>query len=84
MIDSLDTLPFSPTSHSTGSAFSAWLARHQLSATTATQSSPLHDLLHAAHATSPAESSKLFSLPPNTGHCTIDACSMPGRRTSAA
>jgi hypothetical protein len=40
LIDSLDTWPFSPGSHSTGMALSAWLARHQLSATTATQSGP--------------------------------------------
>ena len=40
MIDSLETLSLGPSSQAMLSAFSAWLACHQVSATTATAVSP--------------------------------------------
>ena len=83
MIDSLETLPFSPTSHSTGSALQRLVGappvvghdRDPVLARRPPSCTPRMPLTF--------ESSKLFSLPPNTGHCTTEACSMPGRRTSA-
>ena len=78
MIDSLDTLPLSPTSHSIDTCLRAWLARHQLSATTATQSSP-RTTFFTPRMDLTLESSKLLTLPPNTGHCAMDACTQPGQ-----
>ena len=62
---------------------SAWLARHQLSATTATKSSA-RTTCFTPRIFSAAAESTLFTLPPNTGHCAIEACSMPGSVTSVA
>ena len=50
-MSSLDSLAFGPSSHSIGRASSAVLARHQVSATTATRVvADRHDLLDARHA----------------------------------
>ncbi len=83
MIDWLEILSLPPFSHSTFTCFSAWFARHQLVATTATQSSATTTCFTPG-IVSAAASSTLFTKPPNTGLCRIDACSMPGRRTSDA
>jgi len=76
-----DAAPSAPTSQSIFSAPSARWARHQLSATTATKSSA-RTTFFTPRMASASVASTAFSLPPNTGHCAIDACSMPGRTTS--
>ena len=63
--------------------FSASLARHQSSATTATKSSS-RTTFFTPRIRSAAPASTLATLPPNTGHCAIDACSIPGNATSTA
>ena len=68
-----------PSSQSIGSASSAVLARHQVSATTATAVSPTCTHLASRPACpSTLAASKLFTLPPKTGQSLIAAFSMPG------
>ena len=50
MIDSLETLPFSPTSHSTGSAFKRLVGAPPVVGHHRDPVVAGHDLLHAAHA----------------------------------
>jgi len=71
-MEALSMLPPGPSSHSIFSALRAWLARHQLLATTATPSgicttsiTPGMDLAALA--------SKLLTLPPITGACSSAA-----------
>ena len=76
-----DALAYRPASHSTFTFFSAWSARHQLSATTATKSSSRTTFFTPRIFSASAESTD-FTLPPNTGHCAMEACSIPGSITS--
>ena len=80
--DALDTLAFGPLSHSTGRASSAVLARHQVSATTATAPSPTFMTFFTPFMPLTLAASKLFTLPPNTGQSLIAALSMFGILTS--
>ncbi|HZL99624.1 MAG TPA: hypothetical protein VFD43_05155, partial [Planctomycetota bacterium] len=77
MMVALDCLAPGPSSHTTGSASSAVFARHQVSATTATAVSFARTAPRTPRRVLIAESSKLTSLPPNTGQSLIAACSMP-------
>ncbi len=77
-MDSLDTLAFSPSSQTMGSASSAVLACHQVSATTATAVSPTCTTLFTPFLAYALAASKLFTLPPKTGHSMIAALSIPG------
>ncbi len=81
MMLSEETAPLVPSSHVIFSAFAAWFARHQLSATTATKVScftmPFTPRIFSASALSTD-----FTLPRNTGLCTMEAMSMPGSITS--
>ena len=61
-----------------GSASSAVLARHQVSATTATASSPTRTTFFTPRRLITAFASKLLSLPPNTGQALMVAFSRPG------
>jgi hypothetical protein len=61
--------------------FRASLARHQLSATTATKLSSRTTFLTPRIASAALASMRL-TVPPKTGHCAIDACSIPGNITS--
>ena len=79
-----DALAPSPSSQTIGSASSAVLARHQVSATTATAESFTFTTFFTPGILAILLSSKLFSLPPNTGESLIAACSMPGSLTSIA
>ena len=79
----LDTVQPSPGSQAITSASAAFLARHQLSATTATASGNCTTRRTPFIAES-RDASTDFSRPLNTGHCTIVAYSMSGRRTSMA
>ena len=74
----LEVLAFGPSSHSIGSASSAVLARHQVSATTATALSPTCTTFLTPGRLDTAAASKLLTLPPNTGQSLIAAFSMPG------
>ncbi len=74
----LDCFAFGPSSHTIGSASSAVFARHQVSATTATAVSPTRTTPRTPRRASIFDSSKLTTLPPNTGQSLIAACSMPG------
>ncbi len=78
-----DASPLPPVSHSTFSFFTASWARHQLSATTATKSAARTTCFTPRIFSASAESTR-FTLPPNTGHCAIEACSIPGSITSVA
>ena len=78
----LESLAFGPKSHTIGSASNAVLARHQVSATTATAVSPTCITFFTPGRFSIALASKLFSLPPNTGQSLIAALSIPGKLTS--
>ena len=80
----LETLAFSPSSQVIGSASSAVLARHHVSATTATAVSPTFTTFFTPGMPATLASSKLASLPPNTGQSLIAAHSMPGSFTSIA
>ena len=77
-MSALDTLAFSPSSQTTGSASSAVLACHQVSAITATAESPTRTTFFTPFMPLTLAASKLFTLPPNTGQSLIAAFSMPG------
>ena len=77
-MEALDTLAFGPSSHTMGSASSAVLACHQVSATTATAVSPTFTTFFTPFIFATFAASKLFTLPPNTGHSMIAAFSIPG------
>jgi hypothetical protein len=83
-MSALDSLALGPSSHSTGSASSAVLARHHVSATTATAESPTRTTFFTPGLPWIAAASKLFSLPPTTGQSLIAALSMPGSFRSLA
>ena len=82
-IVALDTLAFGPSSHTMGSASSAVLASHQVSATTATAESPTWSTCRTPGMPLTLAASKLFTLPPKTGQSLIAALSMPGSLRSA-
>jgi hypothetical protein len=71
-----------PSSQTIGSASSAVLACHQVSETTATVASSIFTTFLKPGREAIFDSSKLTSLPPNTGHCLTAALSMPGSFTS--
>ena len=73
-----------PSSQTIGRASSAVFACHQVSATTATAVSFTLTTLRTPGRPAIFDSSKLFSLPPNTGQSLIAAHSMPGSLTSMA
>ena len=77
-MDALDTFAFGPSSHSIGSAASAVLACHQVSATTATAASPDCTTFLTPGMFVILAASKLLILPPNTGHSFMAAQSIPG------
>ena len=81
-IVALETLAFSPSSQSIGSASSAVFACHQVSATTATALSPTRTTFLTPFMPAIFAASKLLSLPPKTGQSLIAALSMPGSLTS--
>ena len=74
----LDAFSLGPLSHTMGRASSAVLARHQVSATTATVLSPTRITFLTPGRLSMADASKLLSLPPNTGHSLMAAFNIPG------
>ncbi len=74
----LEVLAFGPSSQTIGSASSAVLACHQVSATTATALSPTCTTFFTPGRLATAAASKLFTLPPNTGQSLIAAFSMLG------
>ena len=75
---SLDTLAFGPSSQVMATASSAFLASHHVSATTATAESPTWTTCFTPGMPFALSASKLFTLPPNTGHSLIAALSIPG------
>jgi hypothetical protein len=79
----LDTCAFGPSSHTIGSASSAVLACHHVSATTATAVSPTCTTCLTPGMPLTLSASKLFTFPPNTGHSLMLAFSMPGSFRSA-
>src|ERR1700687_54400 len=81
-IDADDTLAFSPSSQTIGSASSALLACHQVSGTTATVLSLTRTTFLTPFMPMTLAASKLFTLPPNTGQSLIAALSIPGSLTS--
>ena len=83
-IDFDETLAFSPLSHSIGSASSAFLACHQVSATTATALASTCTTFLTPFMPVTLAASKLFTLPPNTGQSLIAAHSIPGTVKSMA
>ena len=83
-IVALDAEAFGPSSQTIGSASSAFLACHQVSATTATAVSFTCTTFLTPGMPATFASSKLFTLPPNTGLSLIAALSMPGSLTSIA
>ena len=78
----LDSLAPGPSSQTTGSAASACLARHQLSATTATEMASTRTTPFTPRRPLTWAASKLTSLPPDTGQCLMAAYSMPGSSVS--
>ena len=80
----LETLALSPSSQVIGSASSAVLACHQVSATTATAVSFTFTTFFTPGIFAIFASSKLTTLPPNTGASLMAALSMPGSFTSMA
>ena len=72
------TLAPGPSSQTTGSASSAVLACHQVSATTATALPPTSRTFFTPFMPLTLAASKLTSLPPRTGQALIAAFSMPG------
>src|SRR5207247_11372455 len=74
----LDCAAFGPSSQTIGSASSAVFACHQVSATTATVVSLTLTARRTPGLPAILDSSKLTSLPPNTGHALIAAFIMPG------
>ena len=83
MIVALETFAFGPSSQTIGSASSATFACHQVSATTATAVSPTCRTFFTPFMPATLAASKLFTLPPKTGHSLIVALSMPGSLRSA-
>ena len=79
----LETLAFSPSSQTIGSASSAVLACHQVSATTATPESPTCTTFFTPGMFVILAASKLLILPPCTGQSLIAAVSIPGSLRSA-
>ena len=77
-IDADETFSLEPLSHSIGSASSAVLAYHQVSATTATDLSSTCTTFLTPFMPLTLAASKLFTLPPNTGQSLIAALSIPG------
>ena len=77
-IVALDTLAPGPSSQTTGSASSAVLACHQVSATTATAVPPTSRTFFTPFMPLTLAASKLTTLPPRTGQALIAAFSMPG------
>ena len=73
----LETLPLPASSQTMGSASSAFLARHQVSATTATPVSLTFTTFFTPGMPAILLSSKLVTLPPNTGQSLIAAHSIP-------
>ncbi len=82
-IDRLSDPALPAASQSIFTFFKASFARHQLSATTATKLSS-RTTFFTPRMASAARASTPATLPPNTGHCAIDACSIPGSATSTA
>ena len=82
-IVALETFAFGPSSQTMGSASSAVLASHQVSATTATAVSPTFRTWRTPGMPVTLTASKLFTLPPKTGQSLIAALSMPGSFRSA-
>ena len=74
----LDCVAPGPSSQTIGSASSAVLACHQVSATTATVESFTFTARRTPGRPAIFASSKLTSLPPKTGQALTAACSMPG------
>ncbi len=74
----LETFALGPSSQTIGSASSAVLACHHVSATTATAESPTCTTCFTPGMPCALAASKLFTLPPNTGHSLIAALSIPG------
>ena len=79
-----ETLALSPSSQVIGSASSAVLACHQVSATTATAVSFTFMTFFTPGILATFASSKLTTLAPNTGASLMAALSMPGSFTSMA
>ena len=77
MMAALLRVPCSPTSQSTATSRSASLARHQLSATTATKV-PRFNTLTIPLRFSTLDASMVLMVPLNTGQAAMAACSMPG------
>ena len=77
-IVALETCAFGPSSQTMGSASSAVLARHHVSATTATAESPTGSTCLTPGMPVTLAASKLFTLPPKTGQSLIAALSIPG------
>ena len=77
MMAALLKVPCSPTSQSTATSRRASLARHQLSATTATKV-PKFNTLTMPLRFSTLEASMVLTVPLNTGQAATAACSMPG------
>ncbi len=77
-IVALETLAFGPSSQTMGSASSAVLASHHVSATTATAESPTATTCRTPGMPLTLAASKLLTLPPNTGQSLIAALSIPG------
>ena len=82
-MSALDTWAFGPSSHTIGSASSAVLACHHVSATTATAVSPTFNTWRTPGMFFTLSASKLCTLPPKTGHSLIVALSIPGSFRSA-
>ena len=83
-MSALVRVAFAPSSHTIGSASSAFFACHHVSATTATVVSLTRTARRTPGIAAIFASSKLTSLPPNTGQSLIAAFSMPGSLTSIA
>ena len=83
-IVALETWAFGPSSQTMGSASSAVLASHHVSATTATAESPTGTTCLTPGMLATLAASKLFTLPPKTGQSLMAALSIPGSLRSAA
>src|SRR5215831_11115472 len=83
-IEALDWDAPAPSSQAIGNASSAVVARHHVSATTATVESLTFTTPRTPGRPSIFAWSKLTSLPPNTGQALTAACNIPGRRRSIA
>ena len=77
------TPAFGPRSHSMGRASRAVLARHQVSATTATALSPTLTTFFTPGRPATAAALKERTLPPKTGQSLMAAFSSPGMFRSA-